>query len=191
MLLIFSASRYQSLDSKRVVSTGGQGGSLEQTKGKDEGMWRRWKREERERERRQREHWGREGERACVPLCASVHQCLLEEGLQRASRAKAASLFHFFFFFSPTKAPLALDPPPLLSDYSSVSPQRQQPGLLDSVGHRWHEYFCCIRDVRCRCLASASAVIERMIPPEASPQSLLAALSAAFTDCTAAVRCRY
>ena len=41
MLLIFSASRYQSLDSKRVVSTGGQGGSLEQTKGKDEGMWRR------------------------------------------------------------------------------------------------------------------------------------------------------
>lgn len=144
-----------------------------------------------ERERRQQEHWGREGERAWVPLCVSVHQCLLEEGLQRASRAKAASLFHFFFFFFPTKAPLALDPPPLLSDYSSVSPQRQQPGLLDSVGHRWHEYFCCIRDVRCRRLASASAVIERMIPPEASPQSLLAALLAAFTDCTAAVRCHY
>lgn len=36
-----AARRYQSLDSKRVVSTGGQGGSLEQTEGKDEGMWRR------------------------------------------------------------------------------------------------------------------------------------------------------
>lgn len=36
-----SANRYQSLDSKRVVSTEGQGGSLEQTEGKDEGMGRR------------------------------------------------------------------------------------------------------------------------------------------------------
>lgn len=32
------ANRYQSLDSKRVVSTGGQGGSLEQTEGEDEGI---------------------------------------------------------------------------------------------------------------------------------------------------------
>ena len=36
-----SANTYQSLDSKRVVSTRGQRGSLEQTKGRDEGMWRR------------------------------------------------------------------------------------------------------------------------------------------------------
>lgn len=45
-----SANRYQSLDSKRVVSTGGRWGSLEQSEGKDEGDERGSAEKERRRE---------------------------------------------------------------------------------------------------------------------------------------------
>lgn len=135
-----SANRYQSLDSKRVVSTGGWRGSLEQTEGKDEG---RWKRERRERGSKKTEE---EMEREAVCLCVYNSVCWRKDFKDPAEQ----KLPRFFPFF-PTKAPLALDPSPLPSDYSSVSAQRQ-PGLLDSVGHYWHEYFCCFRDICCHCL---------------------------------------
>ena len=70
----------------------------------------------------------------CVRLCTSV--CWRKDFKEPAEQRLLRFFTSSFFFFFPTKAPLALDPPPLLSDYSSVSPQRQQPGLLDSVGHR-------------------------------------------------------
>lgn len=126
-----SANRYQSLDSKRVVSTGGRWGSLEQTEGKDEAD----ERGSAERERR-RENRGSDGERVCLCVCG-VRVCVPVSAGERTSKSlqsKGCFAFFNFFFFNPTKAPLALDPPPLPSDYSSVSPQRQ-PGLLDSVGH--------------------------------------------------------
>lgn len=75
-------------------------------------------------------------ERECVFVCV-VRVCVPVSAGGRTSKSlqsKGCFAFFNFFFFNPTKAPLALDPPPLPSDYSSVSPQRQ-PGLLDSVGH--------------------------------------------------------
>lgn len=99
------ANRYQSLDSKRVVSTGGQGGSLEQTEGKDEGMWRRWKRREGERDSEKTEE-EREREPVCLCVCLYTSVCWRKDFKDPAEQR----LLRFFTFFS-TKAPLALDPP--------------------------------------------------------------------------------
>lgn len=95
-----------------------------------------------ERGRREREREGSENteeERESEPVCLCVRLCTSvcwRKDFKEPAEQRLLRFFTSSFFFSPTKAPLALDPPPLLSDYSSVSPQRQQPGLLDSVGHR-------------------------------------------------------
>lgn len=65
-------------------------------------------------------------------VCVCVYAPVFAGG--RTSKTQQSKGCFGFSLFSSTKAPLTLTPPPLPSDYSSVSPQRQ-PGLLDSVGH--------------------------------------------------------
>lgn len=134
-----SVSRYQSLDSKRVVSTVGTGGSLELTMGKDEGMWRRWKRRMTER------GWEKaEKERQSLYVCAPLSAGGRTSKTQRSKGCFALPLFSFFH-----RSFSYWIPHPPFSNYSSVSPQRQR-GRLDSAGHHWHESFCCITDTCCQ-----------------------------------------
>lgn len=88
-----------------------------------------------ERGRREGEAARKVSRRGRGSLCAFVCLCIPVSAGGRTSKTRQSKgCFAFSLFFSPPKLLSPWIPPPLLSDYSSVSPQRQ-PGLLDSVGH--------------------------------------------------------